>query len=185
VTGDGSGDGSVIYPNGDVLPGNNLGSFGRTVTADSINTAIGAYNASLTASPLTPAGQALVIQQVFSPGQLAQLKGSKPLLQPAPPGQQGYGWLRSADISLAWDHKFRERFVVTPNVTFYNIFNFANFDAANNPLSPVLNAFGNSTPGSLNSTIFSQRTTDRIGLGSGVFSLGSPRALEFGVKFSF
>lgn len=185
VTGDGSGDGSVVYPTGDVLPGTNLGAFARTVSAGGINTAIQAYNANLTANPLTPAGAALVLQQIFNAAQLTQLKGSKQLLAAAPPGQQGYGWLRSVDMSLAWDYKFRERFVVTPNVTFYNIFNFANFDAANNPLSPILNTFGNSTPGALNSTIYSQRATDRVGLGSGVFSLGSPRALEFGVKFSF
>jgi hypothetical protein len=185
VTGDGSGDGSVVYPNGDPVPGTNIGGFGRTVTADTINNSIRAYNTSLSSSPLTPAGAALVTQQILTPGQLTQLKGAKQLLQPAPPGQQGLSWLRSTDITLGWDYKFRERFVVTPNVSFYNIFNFANFDAANNPLSPVLNASGNSTPGALNSTTYHQRSSDRIGLGSGVFSLGSPRTLEFGVKLSF
>jgi len=185
VTGDGSGDGSVVYPNGDPLPGTNLGSFGRTVTGNNINDTIRQYNTSLSTAPLTPAGAALVTAQIFTPGQLIQLKGAKELVNPAPTGQQGLAWLRSTDMALGWDYRFRDRFVITPNVAFYNIFNFANFDAANNPLSPVLNAFGNNTPGALNSTTYHQRTFDRIGLGSGVFSLGSPRTLEFGVKLSF
>ncbi len=185
VTGDGSGDGSVVYPNGDPLPGTNIGSFGRTVTASDLNSTIGLYNASLSTSPLTPAGGALVSAQILTPSELVQLKGSKQMVQPAPIGQQGLGWMRSVDMTLGWDYKFRERFVVTPNVSFYNIFNFANFDAASSPLSPILNTFGNTTPGALNSTTYHQRSADRIGLGSGVFSLGSPRTLEFGVKVSF
>ena len=184
VNGDGSGDGSVVYPNGDPLPGTNLGSFGRTVTGSNINNTIGLYNSSLSTAPLTPAGAALVTAQIFNTSQLIQLKGAKQLVNPAPMGQQGLAWLRSTDMALGWDYKFRERFVITPNVAFYNIFNFANFDAANNPLSPVLNTFGNTAPGSLNSTTYHQRT-NRTGLGSGVFSLGAPRTLEFGVKVSF
>ncbi len=182
ITGDGSGDGSVIYPNGDLVPGTNVGAFGRTVTKDNINTTIQNYNSRLTA---TPAGGALINAQIITLGQLQALKGTEQALQAAPPGQQGLSWLRSTDITLGWDYKFRERFVVTPNVSFYNVFNFANFDGANNPLSPILNTFGNTTPGALNSTTYPQRSADRIGLGSGAFSLGSPRTIEFGVKVSF
>jgi hypothetical protein len=122
---------------------------------------------------------------IFAGGQLTQLKGAEQMVQPAPPGVQGMGWLRSTDMTLGWDYKVHERFVVTPSVSFYNIFNFANFDAANNPLSPVLNTFGNNAPGALNSTTYHQRSADRIGLGSGLFSLGSPRKLEFGLRVSF
>jgi hypothetical protein len=185
VTGDGSGDGSVVYPYGDPLPGTNIGSFGRTVNPSNINSAIQAYNARLGSSPLTAAGAALVNAGIFAGGQLTQLKGAEQMVQPAPPGVQGLGWLRSSDMTLGWDYKVHERFVVTPSVSFYNIFNFANFDAANNPLSPVLNTFGNNAPGALNSTTYHQRSADRIGLGSGLFSLGSPRKLEFGLRVSF
>lgn len=185
VTGDGSGDGSVVYPNGDPLPGTNIGAFARTVNSSNINSAIQAYNARLGAAPLTAAGAALVNAAIFNTGQLTQLRGAEQMVQPAPAGNQGLGWLRSTDITLGWDYKIRDRFVLTPNVSFYNIFNFANFDAANNPLSPVLNTFGNTAPGALNSTTYHQRSSDRIGLGSGVYSLGSPRKLEFGLRVSF
>jgi hypothetical protein len=182
VTGDGSGDGSVVYPIGDPVPGTNLGEFGRTVKGSNINSTIQAYNAQLGA---TPAGAALIRAQIINLGQLSELKGVEQALAAAPSGQQGLSWLRSTDITLGWDYRVRERFVVTPNVSLFNIFNFANFDGANNPLSPILNTAGNSNPGSLNSTTYHQRSADRIGLGTGVFSLGSPRVIEFGVRVSF
>ena len=147
-----------------------------------INTAIQAYNSRLGA---TPAGGALITAQIITLGQLSALRGVEQALQAAPPGQQGLSWLRSTDINLGWDYKLRERFVITPNVAVFNVFNFANFDGANNPLSPILNTAGNANPGSLNSTTYHQRSADRIGLGSGVFSLGAPRVIEFGVKVSF
>jgi hypothetical protein len=182
VTGDGSGDGSVVYPIGDPVPGTNLGEFGRTVKGSNINSTIQAYNAQLGA---TPAGAALIRAQIINLGQLSELKGVEQALAAAPSGQQGLSWLRSTDITLGWDYRVRERFVVTPNVSLFNIFNFANFDGANNPLSPILNTAGNSNPGSLNGTTYHQRSADRIGLGTGVFSLGSPRVIEFGVRVSF
>jgi len=181
-TGDGSGDGSVVYPLGDPVPGTNLGAFGRTVNGDNINSTIQNYNAHLGA---TPAGAALIRAQIITLGQLTALKGVEQALNAAPPGQQGFGWLHTTDITLGWDYHVRDRFVVTPSVSFFNIFNSANFDGANNPLSPILNTAGNTTPGALNSTTYSLRNADRIGLGSGLFSLGSPRTLEFGVQVRF
>jgi len=88
-------------------------------------------------------------------------------------------------LKLAWDYKIKERLTIEPNAAFYNVANFANFDPPNSPLSPTLNALGDPTPGSINNTIRSQRTSDRIGVGTGVFSLGSPRVLEFGLRFVF
>jgi hypothetical protein len=182
VTGDGSGDGSVIYPNGDLLPGTNVGAFDRNVTAGNINTFIRNYNSHL---GLTPAGVALINAGILTASQLAELGGIEQPVQLAPPGQQGLGWLRALDLKLAWDYKIKERLTIEPNAAFYNVANFANFDPPNSPLSPTLNALGDPTPGSINNTIRSQRTSDRIGVGTGVFSLGSPRVLEFGLRFVF
>jgi hypothetical protein len=182
VTGDGSGDGSVIYPNGDLLPGTNVGAFDRSVTAGNINKFIRNYNAGL---GLTPAGVALVNAGIVTGNQLAALGAIEQPVQLAPPGQQGLAWLRALDLKLAWDFKIKERLTIEPNAAFYNVANFANFDPPNSPLSPTLNAVGDTTPGSINSTIRSQRTSDRIGVGTGVFSLGSPRVLEFGMRFVF
>jgi hypothetical protein len=182
VTGDGSGDGSVVYPNGDLLSGTNVGAFDRDVTAGNINRFIQTYNANL---GLTPAGAALVNAGIVTGSQLAALHGSEQPVQLAPPGQQGLAWLKALDLKFAWDYKVKERLTIEPNAAFYNVFNFANFDPPNSPLSPTLNALGDNTPGSINSTIRSQRTSDRIGVGTGVFSLGSPRVLEFGMRFVF
>jgi hypothetical protein len=43
----------------------------------------------------------------------------------------------------------------------------------------------NNPPGSINTTPGQQSASNRLGLGSGVFALGSPRALEFTLKLSF
>ena len=63
----------------------------------------------------------------------------------------------------------------------FNLMNFANFDGPNNPLSGSLTG----TPGSVNGTPGQQPNTNRLGLGSGVFGLGSPRVIEFSMKVTF
>ncbi len=100
------------------------------------------------------------------------------------------GWLRAFDISLNWMYKVKDKVTVQPGVSFFNVMNFANFDGPANPLSGVLSG----TCGSLNGTGFGaqplcpsrgQQSNNRLGLGSGVFALGSPRVMEFSLKFSF
>jgi hypothetical protein len=68
-----------------------------------------------------------------------------------------------------------------PGVGFYNLFNFANFDLPPNVLAGVLNG----TPGSINGTTAALRVTNRVGAGTGVFNLGAPRAMEFGMRIAF
>jgi hypothetical protein len=91
------------------------------------------------------------------------------------------GWLRVIDVSLNWVYKYREHFQIQPGVSFFNVMNLANFDGPSNPLSGVLSG----APGSVNGTSGEQPSSNRLGLGSGVFALGSPRVMEFSVKFSF
>ena len=84
----------------------------------------------------------------------------------------------------------RERFTIEPSITAFNIFNFANFDTSVNSLSGILQAapgssVNNVTGFSTNCPTGTCRTGDRIGPGSGIFSLGSPRELEFGLKVRF
>jgi hypothetical protein len=43
----------------------------------------------------------------------------------------------------------------------------------------------NGSVGTLNGTTTSERVTNRIGPGSGVFSLGAPRQIQFGLKLTF
>jgi hypothetical protein len=76
------------------------------------------------------------------------------------------------------------------------MFNMANFDTSVNNLSGVLQSteVGYAAPGvavntvigfSTNCSTGNCRAGDRIGPGSGVFSLGAPRELEFGLKVRF
>ena len=180
ATGDGSGDGSVVYPTGDVLPGTNLGSYGRSVKASNLNTVIQNYNAGFANQP-TPAGQMLINSGLFTLNQLRLLGGVQPLIQLAPAGQTNMGWLKILDLRLGWVYKVKDRMTLEPGASFYNVFNFSNFDGANNPLSGILDG----SLGSVNGTPGMQPSSNRLGLGTGVFALGAPRAIEFTMKISF
>jgi len=188
VTGDGTGDGS--YPSngsyGDVLPGTNIGAYGRSVNASNINKYIENYNQNFAGQP-TPAGQLLIQDGLFTLGQLQSLGGVQQQIQPAPANQANQRWLRDLDLSLNWTYKterWGHSLEVSPGVSFFNLLNLANFDGSLTGLSGVLSALGTSVPGSVNGTSGQQPSSNRLGLGSGVFALGSPRVIEFSMKFS-
>jgi hypothetical protein len=182
VTGDGTGDGSfaVNGGGGDVLPGTNVGSFGHGVNAGNINTRIQSYNQNFANQP-TPAGQVLLNNGLFTLTQLQLLGGVQQQIPLAPQNEAGMGWLRAFDLSLNWIYKVKERVEIQPGVSLFNLMNFSNFDGPNNPLSGALTG----TPGSVNGTPGQQPNSNRLGLGSGVFALGSPRVIEFSLKMSF
>lgn len=187
LTGDGSGDGSGVYPLGDILTGTNVGSFGRSVSPGSLGSVITNYNNTQAGQP-TPAGQVLIQNGLFTAAQLSALGGVQQALAAPPSGQTGLDWLRAVDLKLSWPKKVRENITIEPSAAFYNAFNFANFDAPGNTLSGILNLAGDTTPGSANSTTVQQRNSkvaNRIGVGSGTFALGSPRVIEFGLRLSF
>jgi hypothetical protein len=183
ITGDGTGDGSFASNGGygDVLPGTGIGSFGRSIKASNINTAIQNYNNSIAAGVPTPAGQTLINNGLFTLAQLVGLGGVQQPVPLAPTNEANMGWLHAMDLSLNWIYKFRENIELEPGISFYNVMNFANFDGPASPLSGVLSG----TPGTINGTPGEQPASNRLGLGSGVFALGSPRALEFTLKLSF
>src|SRR5271157_119773 len=175
ITGDGT--------TGDVLPGTNIGSFGRSVTPSNINNYINSYNSKY-GGQLTPAGQALVSANLFSASQLQQLGAVAPTLALAPAGEVGMGGLFTADLGLTYVFHIRESITVEPSLTIYNVTNSQNFDQGNVLLSGSLQAAGAPAAGSANSTTYGERTT-HVTLGSGVYGLGGPRVLEWGLKFTF
>lgn len=178
VTGDGT--------TGDIFPGTNIGSFGRDVKVQDLNKVITNYNNTV-AGNLTPAGQALVSAGLFTQQQLLALGAVAPPIDLAPKDQVALDPFITFDLRFGWVlhpgkkwSRVSEKLTIEPTVAVFNLFNISNFDGPNAILSGELNGGA----GSVNGTPPGKRT-NRIGLGSGVFSLGSPRQFEWGVKVSF
>ncbi len=145
-----------------------------------MNSTIQSFNSNF-AGGLTPAGRDLVAANLLTTSQLQALGATIPNIPSAPPGNVGLSWLRSFDLTLAWPLKLGERFTFEPTVSAFNLFNLANFDGPGNKLGGILNGGA----GEVNGTTAVNRSATRTGPGSGVFTLGSPRQLEFGVKVVF
>jgi hypothetical protein len=190
-----TGDGTV----GDPIPGTKQGSFMRSVSLGDLPNVVNNYNDTV-ADNLTPAGQLLVSQGLFTPQQLGvgnQLCVNNPagvsagaacavapLISPVVPGEVGLTWLKTFDMSLTWMGKvtIKERELsIQPSASFYNLFNFANFNIPGNVLSGILTGGA----GSLNGTNYASANSVRVGVGTGVFALGAPRTIEFGLKLAF
>jgi len=197
VTGDGTGDGGVSNRGvGDLLPGTNVGGFGRSFGVSGLNQLINNFNTKMVGQP-TPAGQVLISNGLFTLNQLQALGGviggSTPSatapfgpLQLAPSGAIGQAWLRTFDLSLNWRYRIKETVELRPGVSFFNLFNFSNFDGPAIPFSSILNG-GIGSPNGTTSALEHGAAGNflRLGLGSGVNALGAPRAIEFQLKLIF
>jgi hypothetical protein len=170
------------------LPGTKNGSFGRDFGVSGMNTAISRYNSTMAGQP-TPAGQVLVSNNLFTAAQLAAIGAVAPQVSTAPEDQLTFPWTKALDFKVAWPHKFGERFTIEPSVGFYNIFNFSNFNQPPGVMSGWLTSGGSS----INSTNTAlqpgetgiQSDLFRVGAGTGVFGLASPRVTEFALKLTF
>jgi hypothetical protein len=180
------GDGTVQDP----MPGTKVGNFDRGINGSNINAAITQYNNTYAGQP-TPAGQVLIQNGLFTLQQLQQIgaaafgqpfgDGVAPSVPLAPPGDANLAWLRAFDTKFTWSHTFAERYTVQPSVGFYNLLNFANFDLPSATLDGLLTG----GVGNINGTNANGHNITRVGVGTGVFALGSPRQIEFGLQFSF
>jgi hypothetical protein len=173
-------DGSGSYS--EPMPGTTNGSYMRDFGLNGLNAAINNYNATQGNQP-TPAGQVLIQHGLMTVAQLQAIGAVAPVVSNTVPDQLTMPWVKATDLRISWKHTFYERYTIEPNVGIYNIFNFANFNLPPGTMSGWLNEGA----GSINSI---QGGTGevlpyRTGAGTGVFGLGAPRAMEWGLKLSF
>ena len=190
-----SGDGTV----GDLLTGTFIGSTGK-YNSTKLNQAIKFYNLNA-AGRLTPAGQDLANAGLINTTQLLALGAYAPLISSCSPPTPSCGlpgraaqetWLKTIDLRLNWPFSLGERFKIEPQFAIFNVFNFANFGGPGGQLNGILNgapgtSLNNATsPGICgNSTTFCTSRLDRIVPGSGTYSNGAPRQMQFGVRVRF
>jgi hypothetical protein len=183
-----TGDGTVQ----DVFPGTGgtagkPGQFMRSVSPSGLTSSINNWN-NTQAGTLTPAGQTLVSNGLFTTPQLQQLGAVKPFVATPPPGEVGNGIFREISTVLSWPIKIGERFSIEPSIAAFNALGFANFGRLDGHLvnAPFLSQVPPGPQGNVNGTTAgTPRDSVRIGTGSGVFSSGAPRQVEFGLRVNF
>jgi hypothetical protein len=177
-----TGDGTV----GDVLPGTNIGSYGRSIKSGDLASLAQSWN-STGAGKLTPAGNALVSAGLFSATQLGELGAVTPTIPAPVPGQVGPVGTFGTDLQVSWILRpsklwsnVPESVTVEPQIAIFNVFNYQNF--TNSGISGIL------SPGSGNIMGTTRQTrTDLVtpGSASGVNWYNVPRQAQFGVKITF
>ena len=186
----GDGQTSALAASNKLLPGTNVGEFGRGVNGSGINNVINNYNSTV-AGTILPAGQALIDAGLMTQAQLVALGAVADTVPLAPAGQIGMSWLRGTDMKFSWPIKIRERFSIEPSIGVFNTFNFANFNAPGATLTNVLDGSAGSINGTTKDcgtstpTCPGGRDSIRTGLGTGVNGVGAPRQIEWGLKFTF
>ena len=187
-----TGDGQI----GDLFPLNSSrtvgqpGQFNRQVSAAGLQNSINSFNANQ-AGQATPAGQALISAGLFTLTQLQGLGGVKPFVNNENPGQFSNPYFKEGNIIVAWPIKLKEQLSIEPSIGAYNVLNFANFNTLSGLLSntPFVPGGAPATGGGPQTVTGTSgaigRNLTRTGTGSGVFSNGAPRQLEFGLKVNF
>jgi hypothetical protein len=172
---------------GAVVPGSNVGAFNRKYSGQSINRLISSYNNTY-AGKLTPQGQALVNANLLTSHEMTELGAVMEPLSQAPSNQVSNDILRTWDMTIARTFKLKsEQFTIRPSFAAFNVLNAANYN--NRTGSNGQNVIGgqlNGQPGSPNGTAghISEQAL-RVSAGSGVYAEGSPRQIEYSLKFTF
>jgi hypothetical protein len=175
-----TGDGTT----GDLLPGTNVGAFGRSVTPGNMTSVLEHYNNTI-AGTILPAGEALMNAGLFTHDQLVALGAVADTIPLGPlTNRAGFRWVKAVDLKLSAPLKLSERVTLEPAASAYNIFNFANFNMdPTNRFSEVLRGIPATVNGTIN--VVSQLNRFRANQTSSLFSLGTARQFELGMKVTF
>lgn len=178
-----NGDGGGNPPRADLLPGTNIGAFGRSIgnVAD-LNRVIADYNINY-AGKLTPHGQRLVAAGLFTEAQLRTLGAITPTLDPVPAGNPDpFENQFTADYRLTRPIRiWKEGWILEPSLSVFNVFN-------NSPRGVYAGL--DRTCGSLNFDYSATDQTDATkcnlpNLDRSRGLLFNRRQLQFGLRFSF
>ena len=179
-----TGDGTVE----DIVPGLKPGAFMRSVTPHNLASVIANYNSTYSGK-LTPAGNALISNNLFTANQLTALGAVTRTIAPPVDGNVGNGALKTFDLVLGRPLKLArlgEKFSLDPTVSFFNLFNFVNYtEVTGNLNEQVQSGSATGTDNSYNSNDSYNRNALRAGNGSGVFGQGVSRVIEYGLKINF
>jgi hypothetical protein len=184
-----TGDGTVQ----DVVPGLKPGAFMRSVTPHNLASVIANYNTTYSGK-LTPAGNALISNNFFTANQLTALGAVTRTIAAPVDHNVGNGALKTFDLVLGRPLKLKrlgEKFSLDPTVSFFNVFNFVNYNqSAGSLITGNMNAevqagSVNGTDNSYNANDPYNRNSLRTGNGSGVFGQGVSRVIEYGMKVNF
>ena len=178
-TSDFNGDGGIgTLPRADILPGTNVGDFGRRISSlENLNQAISQYNQAF-AGTITPHGRRLVEAGIFSEAQLVAIGAVMPTIAPIPANNPNPFESRfNADMRLSRPIRLgRERFQLEPSFSVFNVFN-------NNSLGTFGGGALSGAFGSLNFNY--SNPDDRASLSEARGNVFRRRQLQFGIRFSF
>ena len=180
-TTDRTGDGTI----GDLVQGTNPGAYSRGTSPGALNKLINNYNARY-ANTVTPAGQQLLTNGIFTAAQLQQLGGVQQSIALAPATHPVESpTFRQVDASVLYPIKLPflgEGKRLEPGVAVYNVGNFGNYTLPANFGALTANGQANFVNGPSD---FSVKNADRVVRGSGTFASGTPRSIEYQLKFVF
>lgn len=184
-----NGDGST----GDLLPGTNPGDYMHSVKGSNLQQRISSFNSQY-AGKLTPAGQTLVNNGLFTLSQLTALNGTiRPIANLASNRAINNPAFRALDVNVSYPislGRIREGLSLEPAVAFYNVGNFSDFGHVGGSLTNIdeggVTAGVNTNTGTLTGpNTFDVQNANRTLRQSGTFAQGAPRTTEFQLKLNF
>ena len=124
----------------------------------------------------------------MTPSDMVALGWVMPTVGSVAPYALGIPWLKSMDLRASRPIKIKERVVIDPSVSVFNVFNLVNtFLPGNLPGASLLpGQNGLLAPNVLGGvSLVSGFAPFRAGFQSGTYAMGAPRVFEFALRISF